>query len=128
MGGDRTGKNGDRNRDAQLYYFDLKGETRLRLDSQWREARGFHEGLAAVAMGSNPYRLSWGFIDKTGRAKIEAKWNRVFDFSGGLAVVVQNNRFAVIDQLGRELATGLEMYPSNAQLDRLREKVKANGE
>lgn len=86
-----------------LRYFDTSGRVVLRLDPRWREAQGFHEGLAAVAEG-NFWEHRWGYIDRKGELVIEPKWEMAGDFSGGTAIVARGRRYAVIDRSGRELS------------------------
>jgi len=45
-------------------------------------ARGFSEGLAAVAIGRK-----WGYIDKTGRVVVEPRFESAESFSEGLALI-----------------------------------------
>lgn len=130
VGGDWMEEKGDfsdHEKTYRLYYFDMDGKRHV-LDSKWREARGFHEGLAAVAMERNPRRLSWGFINKNWDVAIPPKWDRVSDFSGGVSVAERGRRFFIIDKKGRKLASDLEEYPDDALLCELRERVKANEE
>jgi len=42
----------------------------------------------------------WGFIDKTGKLVIPLVYDWVWDFSEGLAVVVQNGKCGFIDKTG----------------------------
>lgn len=103
-----------------LRYFDQTGRVVLRLDARWREARGFHEGLAAVAEGP-PHRPSWGYIDRRGELVIEPKWEMAGDFAGGVAVVGRSRRFGVIDRSGCEIhGADMEVYPTEKQLEEMR--------
>ncbi|MDI6853876.1 MAG: WG repeat-containing protein [Deltaproteobacteria bacterium] len=47
---------------------------------QFRYARAFHEGRAAVQVGDR-----FDFIDETGKVVIQAQFDRVEDFADGLA-------------------------------------------
>ena len=63
---------------------------------QFREARNFSEGLAAVKIDER-----WGYIDKTGKIVVPAQFNEVLDFSEGLATVNINRKYGYIDKLGK---------------------------
>lgn len=52
-------------------YIDAKGN--VVITPQFREARAFSEGLAAVCVEEN-YNKKWGFIDRTGKFVIPAKF------------------------------------------------------
>jgi len=71
---------------------------------QFRDARDFSEGLAAVeVMADVDYR--YGFIDVSGKFVIPAKYKAAWRFSDGIAVVTkENNKQALIDKNGKEIA------------------------
>ena len=54
----------------------------------------------AIAQPASP-RPKWGFIDRAGKLVIEPKYDEVFPFSDGLALVKEGERYAFIDTLGR---------------------------
>ncbi len=64
----------------------------------YRESRAwsFSDGLAVVN------RLgSWGYVDRTGKFVIPARYRAAHNFSGGLALVVVGDRVGYIDKTGR---------------------------
>jgi hypothetical protein len=79
------------------------------------EARGFSDGLAA-AVGKND---KYGFIDKTGKFAIPPQFDRVGDFSEGLAAVmpVRNapwpGNLAYINQKGEIVIKSMSNFPNS---------------
>ena len=75
---------------AQYGHIDRTGRFKLVLNEYIRLC-GFSEGLAAVRLPDKTRQAwgpqSWGFIDKTGKRAIEAKYQMAHDFSEGLACV-----------------------------------------
>ena len=62
----------------------------------------FHEGLVRVYVhdGSSS---KVGFVDKTGKVVIPAKYDQAWDFSNGFARVCKNDKWGFIDQTGKEI-------------------------
>lgn len=97
-------------RNAQSFY---EGLTRVNLDgkSMCIDKTGkkvcdlpgflgdFSEGLAAVHVKFG--RRSWGYIDKTGKIVIEARFDEADTFEGGLARVKVNGKWGYIDDRGQ---------------------------
>ena len=65
---------------------------------QYDEAKGFHEGLAAVMIGEK-----WGFIDRAGNEVVPLKYDYAYDFHDGLAAVVIDEELGYIDRMGTEV-------------------------
>jgi hypothetical protein len=65
-------------------------------------AKGFHEGLAAVLIGS-PSTGRYGYIDTTGKMVINPQFNYAVDFSEGLAFIRDEatGRYGYIDKTGK---------------------------
>ena len=64
---------------------------------RWAKARGFSEGLAAVADENG----KWGFIGKTGQQIIRCQWENTIPFSEGLAAVKNEaGLYGLIDKCG----------------------------
>lgn len=59
------------------------------------KAKSFNEGLAAVKT------KAWGFINKKGQTVIPCKYDTVFSFHEGLAVVMLGNKWGYIDKSGK---------------------------
>ena len=62
----------------------------------------FAEGLAAVKTVSNTYSNGlWGFIDKTGQMSIQPRFEKVQNFSQGLAPALTSGKWGYIDKTGQ---------------------------
>lgn len=79
-------------------FIDPKGEWVI--PPQFRDARPFWEGLAAINTG-NPDVEKWGFIDRSGKVVIEPKYEAVGDFSEGLAWIKSGGQVGYIDKQGQ---------------------------
>jgi hypothetical protein len=89
---------------------------------QFRDARPFWDGLAAVNVG-DPEREKWGFIDRSGKVVIEPQYEAVGDFSEGLAWVKVAGRVGYVDKQGQTvvpptLAEGKEFRGGRAAVKR----------
>ena len=85
------------------------------IPAQFTEAagysQGFSEGLAAVAVGGACVKerewqttgRHWGFIDRTGKMVIEARYDFVRDFHDGRAVVNSGTDCALINRAGERV-------------------------
>ncbi|MFZ2643865.1 MAG: WG repeat-containing protein [Verrucomicrobiia bacterium] len=86
-------------------YGDKSG--RIAIPHQFRAARDFHEGLAAVCVGNKdaPSERKWGYIDRTGQWVVPARFDEAGDFSEGLARIFMadehGNTWRFIDRTGR---------------------------
>ena len=79
-------------------YIDHAGKMIITL--QGASAPGeFHDGLASVLIDSNGFKF--GYIDKTGRLTIAGPFDKAWDFSGGLALVLVGGKTKFIDKTGR---------------------------
>lgn len=67
-------------------YIDKTGRAVFEVEG---DGRGFHEGLATIALKKGPDEFSWrvGFIDHQGKTAIEPRFAEARDFSQGLAAV-----------------------------------------
>ena len=62
----------------------------------------FSEGMKAFFTGD--WETGWGFIDKTGNEVVPPKYSLVWEFSDGVARVIDSNgKMGVIDKTGREI-------------------------
>ena len=77
-----TGGFDDKNRETK--YLDRLGKTIFKIKGS---GEGFHEGMARFTQAANNQS---GFINKQGKVVIEARYNRAYDFSDGLAAVSNN--------------------------------------
>jgi hypothetical protein len=76
-------------------YIDTRGEWVIRPRFQY--ANDFSEGLAGVPLGEK----GWGFIDRTGKEVIPAKFGWVYKgFRHGIAEVVFDRKGGYIDTKG----------------------------
>jgi hypothetical protein len=81
-------------------------------------SQGFSEGLAAVAVGGKCVKLRqweitgrrWGFIDRTGKMVIEARYGFVRDFHSGRALVSESG-YAFVNRAGKRV---IELGKRNA--------------
>lgn len=70
--------------------------------------------LLGPAPGAMPPRTYWGYIDKTGKWVIPAKYDSAYAFHDGVAKVISRGRVLFLDRSGKELAlsdTGLSDPP-----------------
>jgi hypothetical protein len=79
-------------------FIDPRGEWVI--PPQFRDARPFWDGLAAVNTGG-PDAEKWGFIDRTGKVVITPQYEAVGDFSEGLVWVKSGGRVGYIDKQGQ---------------------------
>jgi len=80
-------------------YVDTSGH--MIIKPAFAEARGFANDLAAVKKGDQ-----FGYIDKKGHWAIEPRFTRATDFNAsGTALVVTDNRLAMIDRKGEVIKT-----------------------
>ena len=70
---------------------------RLVIEASFRDARAFHEGLAAVQGDSR----KWGFIDASGKLVIPYSFDYASFFFEGLAAVMHGNAWGYIDKTGK---------------------------
>ncbi len=86
-------------REPQWGFVDATGHMVIKPD--FSEARGFVNDLAAVKKGNQ-----FGYIDKKGHWIIEPRFTRATDFNAqGTALVVTDNRLALIDKKGAVIKT-----------------------
>ncbi len=86
------------NADNYVYYIDKSGNTILKPSMTTKTRFGrFHEGLAFYKQKGNSL---WGYINKAGKITIPAKFQEVFDFVDGLALVEYKYTFGFIDKTG----------------------------
>ena len=99
--------------DNQWGYIDRSGKMVINAE-EFAEGRGFSEGLAAVRGKNDKY----GFIDKTGKFVIQPKFDRVGDFSEGLAPVMPvrddswPGNLAYINQKGEIVINSMSALPN----------------
>ena len=85
------------------------------IEPQYEDAKGFSEGLAAVCLKDEAYweavdgvpeyirNIEWGYIDKTGKLAIDAKYTNAEPFYEGLAKVRTEQGVGYINQKGNEV-------------------------
>lgn len=106
---------------GKVGFINKSGE--MKINPQFEEAHFFSEGLAAVAIsgtGANatpnanasPFEMGgsgdmkWGYIDTSGRFVINPQFNAAYDFSDGLAAIVnKDNKLGYIDKTGSFVIT-----------------------
>lgn len=81
--------------DGKAGYAD--GYGREVITPQYANAGSFTEGIAIVK------NTKFGFIDKTGKAITEMKYDDVTPFLNGLALVIVNKKFGVVNKTGKEI-------------------------
>jgi hypothetical protein len=74
----------------------LGADGQIAITPRYTAARGFHDGLAAVARGG-----LWTFVDAAGKELHEPYWHRAGSFHEGLATVRYGARAGVVDRSGR---------------------------
>ena len=81
-------------------YIDKRGQMTL-VDERgsFQDLGDFHEGLAPAKSNGR-----WGFVDKTLRLRVPARFDAVKDFSDGVAPVVLEGRAGYIDKTGELIA------------------------
>lgn len=106
--------------DGKLGYADESG--RIVIRPQFDEAWPFSDGVAAVAIGTDPNAksfvsgstehgfyffsilrddLKWGYINETGKFIIQPQFKYGYQFSEGLAAVKVGQKFGYVDKSGR---------------------------
>jgi hypothetical protein len=96
----------------QWGYIDKSGKLVIK-GEEFVVARGFSEGLAAVMVKNDKY----GYIDKTGKFVIQPQFDRVGDFSEGLAPVMPvidaswPGNLAYINQRGQIVIKSMSTVP-----------------
>ncbi len=77
------------------------------IQPKFANGRDFHEGLAAMAEGTDYPYPKWGFINTLGRWVIGPKFDGAGDFHEGLAWIEKdwwsNPRYGFIDENGEEV-------------------------
>lgn len=82
---------------SKLYgYLDMQGNTKIKF--KYSKAGLFNQGLAYAENLSNGKD---GYINRSGRWIIQPTFDEAFDFSDGLAVIKQDNRWYFSDTLGK---------------------------
>lgn len=81
----------------RFYFIDRSGK---QVGGAFEYARCFREGLAAVKVRKLNGAEGWGFIDQTGSQVVDAIYDEVGDFSGGLATVTINGKLGYVDRTG----------------------------
>lgn len=105
---------------SKFSYIDRTGKTVFTLDNHCVSSE-FHDGLAVFASmkkdeskegqgGFVPGKC--GFIDKTGKTVIEAKYELVKEFSQGRAAVKLNDKWFFIDQNGNQIGNTFDKATS----------------
>jgi len=87
-------------------YVNARGEPLFTvISSDWKEARAFHNGLAAVRSKETG---KWGYMNEKGRLAIPAEFHDAKDFSDGLAPVATHPKgkgWVFIDTSGKTVFT-----------------------
>ncbi len=89
----------------------LNNDGKLVIPAQFDRAAPFHEGMAAVSIGSSS-KAKFGFIDHRGKLIIEAKFSWADSFSEGLARVVLDGKYGFINKSGQLAITNQFDYAS----------------
>jgi WG containing repeat len=71
---------------------------RISVREDTNRGEGGHEPRRRVTVNNNK-----GYIDKTGKLVIAAKYNLAEDFSDGLAMVFKDRRYGFVDKAGNEV-------------------------
>jgi len=74
-------------------------------------SQGFSEGLAAVAVGGQRVKQRewqitgrrWGFVDRSGKMAVEARYDFVRDFRSGRALVKSGADYAFVNHAGKRV-------------------------
>lgn len=90
---------------TRILYLDKTGKIALEPNlPKLYETFDFHNGLARIRVGGNPdtgVGSKYGYIDKTGKVVIPAKYNFADDFKDGLAQVGTEDSAGYIDTSGK---------------------------
>lgn len=90
-------------KDGKYLWGYINQENEVLIDFQFFKAGDFKEGWATYAQVDEQSRILEGFIDKTGKPVIPAKYDWVQEFSEGLARVRQYGKYGFIDKIGIEV-------------------------
>ena len=98
---------GDNCHDGKCAYIDTTGKYVIEPDPQFLVLQDFSEGLAPVfsigkklRWGPSGPRGKWGYVDRTGKLVIAARFDLAGAFSEGLACIKMNGKYGFIDRMG----------------------------
>ena len=84
----------------RIGFIDKTGKTVIA--PEFRETRGFSEGLAAVKIIGSEGDYAWGYIDRSGKLTIEPQFKDAKPFRGGLArIITSEGQDQLIDRFGK---------------------------
>jgi hypothetical protein len=85
----------------------LNNNLEMAIPAQFHHAEEFNEGMASVSglvnNGNGEPKELYGSIDTTGKLIVAFKYDKIYDFSEGMAAVVKNGKYGYIDKTGTEL-------------------------
>jgi len=118
---------------TKVGFINLQGT--MIISPRFLKARSFHEGLAAVKLAGKGIGGAWGFIDKTGKLVVPARYDWTMDFSEGRAWVRSRDQKAWVSQwrhfnrLDRELLAAAARNDSGRIVALLRQgaNIEARG-
>lgn len=84
------------------HVFNFKGEEQFFTD-EFIYIGPYSDGLFTVAKVGDDGRPVFGYLNKTGKTIIEAKFNEAWDFVNGKALVKENDNYKFIDKDGKNL-------------------------
>lgn len=88
---------------GRLMYIDKTSKPVIKLDRNVESAGPFSEGLAAFEVLKSDGYLYNGYMDRTGRVVIEPRFGHAESFSEGLALILLEGKWGVIDKTGNIL-------------------------
>ena len=91
-------------------FIDTKGNTVLEPAADWEDS-SLQEGLLTVRIGADLKTARWGFMDRSGRMVIPAKFGWARGFSEGLAPIAEGLNWEIMDRaIEREQRTGAVVW------------------
>ncbi len=106
----------------KYYFINIKGEKLATDISDYRlialfslDPEGFTSGMVPVRVGDK-----WGYLSKSGKMEVQAKYQHVSEFNGGYAVASNGSTSYIIDANGQESKVEL---PGMVDLNRFSEKL-----
>jgi len=95
--------------EGKWLFIDKNGHTVIAISKPLWKPHPFSEGLAAVALyasDTNPYGGPCGYMDKTGKLVLPARFNGCSSFSEGKANVLIDDVYQIIDKDGNAVEIG----------------------
>ncbi|MHC4645001.1 MAG: WG repeat-containing protein [Planctomycetota bacterium] len=102
--------------EGKVGYIDTSGEVKFFIEAGLFSSGDFSEGLAramAPDSRSGMRKMKWGYIDKTGKFVIQARYYGAANFSEGRALVELGESYGFIDKTGKMVIPNIYAYGSS---------------